>query len=76
MDSNELFRTILTEEGLTQEQASKVMGLKGQTNIARILSYGVSFEKLYDLGKPLGYRLVMEKVTPNGKVKARYELER
>lgn len=76
MNGNEVFRAILAEEGLTQEQAAKVMGLKGQGNIARLLNYGISFDKLYDLGKPLGYRLVMEKVMPNGKVRERYELEK
>ena len=73
---NEVFRAILKEEGLTQLQASKVMGLKGQNNIARSLENGITFDKIYQLGKPLGYRIVLEKVMPNGKVKERYELEK
>lgn len=73
---NEVFREMLKNEGLTQEQASKVMGLKSQSNLARTLSYGVSFDKIYELGKPLGYRIVLEKVMPNGKVRERWELEK
>ena len=72
----ETFRKVLKEEGLTQKQAAEIMGLGGQPAIIRAISYGISFDNLYKLCKPLGYRIVLEKVQPNGKVKERYELEK
>lgn len=72
----EVLKEVIKVEGLTQEQASRIMGLNGQGHLSRLLVYGISFDKLYSLAKPLGYRIVLEKVMPNGKVRERWELEK
>lgn len=74
---NSVYREILEKEGLTQEQAAKVCGYAGQSTVARKLNYGMSVDGICDLTDRLGgYRLVLEKVKPNGKIAERYELER
>lgn len=74
---NEVYRKIMEEEGLTQEQAAKLLGYVGQGSISRKLVYGISLNAVLDLAESIGgYRLVLEKVKPNGKVKERYELKK
>ena len=74
---NETYKAILREEGLTQEQAAKICGYAGQGTISRKLVYGMSIDGILDLTDKIGgYRIVLEKVKPNGKVRERYELER
>lgn len=74
---NEIYRKIMEEEGITQEQVAKLCGYAGQGTVARKLNYGMSIDGILDLTDKLsGYRIVLEKVQPNGKVKYRYEIER
>ena len=74
---NDVYRKILNEEGLTQTQAASLCGYAGQGTISRKLNYGMSIDGICDLTDKIGgYRIVLEKVMPNGKVRQRYELER
>ena len=73
---NEIYKSILKKEGLTQAKAAEMVGFAGQGTVARLLHYGMSVDTLCDLAEKLGYQLVLEKRTPGGRVKERYEIER
>ena len=73
---NEVYREILKDEGLTQEIAGQMLGYKHpQNTIARKLSYGIGYDGVAELVEKVGgYRIVLEKVMPNGKVRKQYIL--
>lgn len=73
---NETYREILKDEGLTQEIAGQMLGYKHpQNTIARKLSYGIGYDGIAELVEKVGgYRIVLEKVMPNGKVRKQYIL--
>lgn len=74
---NEVYKAILKEEGLTQTKAAELVGYASQGTLSRLLCYGISLDVLSDLTDKLeGYTLVLEKRTPKGRVKTRYELQR
>lgn len=69
----DLYKEIYKGEGLTQWDLVPLLGLKGQSGVARIIQRGVTLNNLYKLIKAIGgYRLVVEKVSEKGKVQKRY----
>lgn len=69
----DLYKEIYKDEGLTQWDLVPLLGLKGQSGVARIIQRGATLNNLYKLIKAIGgYRLVVEKVSEKGKVQKKY----
>ncbi len=68
-----LYKEIYKAEGVTQEELAKRLGLASQSGVAAMIHKGVSIDNLYKMLQVLdGYRLVVEKVSPRGKVMKKY----
>lgn len=77
MTTKEIYKAVLKAEGLTQAQAAEICGYAGQGTVGRYMAYGMPVKHLCELTDKLeGYVLVLEKRTPGGKVKAKYEIDR
>ena len=73
IDVTELYKEIYRREGVTQEELAKRLGLASQSGVAAMLHKGAKLTHLWKLLEALGgYRLVVEKVSPKGRVTARY----
>jgi transcriptional regulator with XRE-family HTH domain len=68
-----LYKAIYKSEGITQEELARRLGLASQSGVAAMIHKGVSIDNLYKMLQVLdGYRLVVEKVSPRGKVMKKY----
>lgn len=73
IDVTELYKEIYREEGITQVELAEKLGFASQSGIAAMLHKGAKLTHLYKMLKVLnGYRLVVEKVSPKGRVTKRY----
>lgn len=72
---NENYRAVMKANGLTQAKAAELLGYAGQGTIGKYLKNGVTLRNIYDLGKALGYEMVLVKRGKRGKVVEEYDLE-
>lgn len=70
MRINEIIKTLMKEEGITQQRMALAIGKEKATDVsARLASKNMTFDKAIEMLSVMGYEITVEKKTPGAKRK-------